>query len=91
MRKAIPQSKLVLLGVGFLVSVILTTLGVGGALLALAMLSRNLPRHAIRGSLSFYFLIVEGAGVIGYGVTGLFTLERLDDKKVEGPRALSSS
>lgn len=76
-RKALPTSKPVLLGVGFLVSVLLTALGVGGALLALTLLSRNLPRHAIRGTLSFYFLIVEGVGVIGYGVTGLFTLERL--------------
>ena len=43
----------------------------------LALLSRQMSSRALRGSLSLYFLAVEGAGVIGYGVAGLLTVERV--------------
>ena len=45
--------------------------------MALALLSRRMSSHALRGSLSLYFIVVEGAGVVGYGVGGLLTQERL--------------
>ena len=76
-RWALPRSTLFGMGVGFVVSVILNAFGVGGALLVLALLSHKMSSHALRGSLSLYFLVVEGAGVIGYGVAGLLTVERL--------------
>ena len=76
-RWALPRSTPIGIGVGFLVSVMLNAFGVGGALIALALLSRHMSSRALRGSLSLYFLAVEGAGVIGYGVTGLLTAERV--------------
>ena len=65
-RWTLPNSTPVGLGTGFVVSMIVNAFGVGGALLALALLSRRMSSRALRGSLSLYFLAVEGAGVIGY-------------------------
>lgn len=62
--------------VGLIVSILLNAFGIGGALILLFALARDWQRHAVRGTLALYFLVVEGAGVIGYGVSGLFTLER---------------
>ena len=76
-RWALPKSTVIGMCVGFVVSVILNAFGVGGALMALALLSRRLSPYALRGSLSLYFIVVEGAGVVGYGVGGLLTQERL--------------
>ena len=76
-RWTLPNSMPVGLGTGFVVSVIVNAFGVGGALMALALLSRRMSSRALRGSLSLYFLAVEGAGVVGYGVAGLLTAERV--------------
>ena len=76
-RWALPKSTPMGLGVGFVVSVMLNAFGVGGALMVLAWLSHRMSSHALRGSLSLYFLVVEGAGVVGYGVSGLLTAERV--------------
>ena len=76
-RWTLPSSATVGMGVGFVVSVMLNAFGVGGALMALALLSRQMSSQALRGSLSLYFLAVEGAGVIGYGAAGLLTAPRL--------------
>ena len=75
-RWALPKSTPVGMAMGFAVSIMLNAFGVGGALMALALLSRRMSSHALRGSLSLYFLAVEGAGVIGYGAAGMFTQER---------------
>jgi len=76
-RLAVPRWRVVGLLVGFVAGVMLTALGVGGALMVLAMLARGLPRQALRGSLALYFLAVEGVAVAGYGVAGLYTTERI--------------
>ncbi len=76
-RQTLPRSTPIGMGVGFVVSVILNAFGVGGALMALAWLSHKMSSHALRGSLSLYFLAVEGVGVIGYGAAGLLTEDRL--------------
>jgi uncharacterized membrane protein YfcA len=76
-RWTLPRSTSIGMGVGFAVSVMLNAFGVGGALMALTFLSRQLSPYALRGSLSLYFIVVEGAGVVGYGVGGLLTEERL--------------
>jgi uncharacterized membrane protein YfcA len=76
-RWAVPRWRVVGLLVGFVAGVMLTALGVGGALMVLAMLARGLPRQALRGSLALYFLAVEGVAVAGYGVAGLYTTERI--------------
>ena len=63
--------------VGFVVGVLLTSLGIGGPLMVLLVLARDWTRRVVRVSLAFYFLVVEGAAVVGYGVAGLFTSERV--------------
>ena len=72
-RGPVPGSNTIGLLVGFVVGVLLTSLGIGGPLMALVILTRDWPRHTVRVSLAFYFLVVEGTGVVGYGVAGLFT------------------
>ena len=76
-RIRLPRPGLVGLSLGFVVSLLLTSLGIGGPLIVLFLLTREWTRHAIRGGLALYFLVVEGAAVIGYGVAGLFTSERI--------------
>ena len=63
--------------VGFVVGAMLTGTGVGGPLMALYFLARSRARQEIRGSLALYFLVVEFAGVVGYALSGLFTVERI--------------
>lgn len=62
---------------GFIVGILLASLGIGGPILVLFLLARDWTSHAIRGSLSFYFLLVQAVSVVGYGVVGLFTPERI--------------
>ena len=76
-RARIPSGLLVGLVVAFVVSVTLNALGIGGPIMALYMLTQNWSRNAVRGALSLYFLFVEAAGVVGYGITGLLTTERI--------------
>lgn len=76
-RGSLPRSHLVGPLVGFIVAVLLTSFGIGGPLMALFVLTRDWSRHRVRASLSFYFLIVEFTGAVGYGVAGLYTPERI--------------
>ena len=76
-RARIPSGTVAGLVVAFLVSVTLNALGIGGPIMALYMLTQNWTRNAVRGALSLYFLFVEAAGVIGYGIAGLMTTERI--------------
>lgn len=76
-RGPIPRSNLIGPVVAFVVAVLLTSLGIGGPLMALFLLTRGWPPQTVRGSLALYFLAVEVAGVVGYGVAGLFTAERI--------------
>ena len=77
LRGPIPRSNLVGPVVAFVVAVLLTSLGIGGPLMALFLLTRGWTPQAVRGSLALYFLAVEAAGVVGYGVAGLYTTERI--------------
>ncbi len=76
-RARIPKGLLAGLVVAFLVSVSLNALGIGGPVIALYALTQNWTRNAVRGALALYFLFVETAGVVGYGVAGLITTERI--------------
>ena len=76
-RGPLPRSDLVGPPVGFIVGVLLTSLAIGGPLMALFLLTRDWSRDAVRTSLALYFLAVEGSGVVGYAVAGMFTLERI--------------
>ena len=72
-RRPIPRVRLIGPIVGFVVGMLLTSLGIGGPLMALFLLARDWPRQSVRVALSFYFLLVEFTGVVGYAVVGLFT------------------
>ena len=45
--------------------------------MVLFLLTRTWSRDAFRGGLSLYFLAVGLVGVVGYGVAGLYTQERI--------------
>jgi uncharacterized membrane protein YfcA len=62
---------------GFVTSVLINATGIGGPLIALYVISRGWSRDSMRGALSLYFLVIEVSGVVGYGVTGLLTGERI--------------
>ena len=71
------RHKYTLWGAAFLVSVMITSTGIGGPLMAVAVIARGWERDSIRGSLPFYYMFIETAAVIGYVVTDLFDSERL--------------
>ena len=71
------RHKYTLWGAAFLVSVMITSTGIGGPIMAVAVLARNWDRDSIRGSLPYYYIFIETAAVIGYVITDLFDSERL--------------
>ena len=75
-RGPIPKPHVVGPIVGFVVGLMLTTLAIGGPILALFMLALLWQRHAMRGSMSLYFLFIMLTAVFGYAVRGLYTSER---------------
>ncbi len=76
-RGPIPKPHVVGPIVGFVVGLMLTTLAIGGPILALFMLALLWQRHAMRGSMSLYFLFIMLTAVFGYAVRGLYTSERV--------------
>ena len=74
---AMTRSRLAGALVGFIVSVLIVSLGLGGPIMVIFMLARGWQRQAIRVSMSFYFLLIQSVSVVGYGVAGLFTWERV--------------
>ena len=77
LQSVIPRSRWFGMVVAVVVSALLNSLGIGGPLMALYILGQGWSRNAVRGSLAFYFVIVEASGVVGYGFTGLLTGERV--------------
>ena len=76
-RRAMPNSTPVGLVLAFLAGVLITGTGIGGPLVAIYLITRGWSRHAVRVSLSLYFFVIEFFAVVGYGVAGLFTMERI--------------
>ncbi len=75
-RGRLPAGGFLGLAVGFIVSVLINTTGIGGPIIVLYALSRGWTRNEVRASLALYFLVIEGTGVTGYIVSGLLTQER---------------
>ena len=69
----------IVLGVlaGFVVGATLTAFAVGGPLIVLFLLARNLGRRSVRGAMALYLLVIAGIGVVAYATTGLYSVERL--------------
>ena len=76
-RREVPFAHVVGPMAGFVVGVVLPSFGVGGPLIALFLLTRNWSRQAVRASMAFYLLAIDIVSVLGYGVAGLYTQERL--------------
>ncbi len=76
-RLSLPSGTAVGLALAFAVSLMLNALGIGGPIMALHAFSYSWTRNAVRGALSLYFLFVEAFGVIGYGLAGMLSAERL--------------
>jgi len=76
-RTSMPDSSSLLLTASFLVGILLTVSGIGGPIMALIAVSKKWTQDTIRGSLSFYFLFVEGTAVVGYLIFGLLTKDLL--------------
>ncbi|MYC07464.1 MAG: sulfite exporter TauE/SafE family protein [Chloroflexi bacterium] len=62
---------------GFLVGATLTAFAVGGPLIVLFLLARNLGRRSVRGAMALYLLVIAGIGVVAYASAGLYNAERL--------------
>lgn len=62
---------------GFAVAALVTGLAIGGPLLVLFLLGRGMGRQDVRASMAFFFMVMYCSAVVGYGVLGLFTAERL--------------
>ncbi len=63
--------------IGLTVGAVLAASGIGGPLVVVYLLARDLPSQAVRGQLAVYFMMVESVSVAGYAVSGLFNAERL--------------
>ena len=59
--------------IGFLAALSVTTLTVGGPLVALYALSRQWLPQTVRASLAFYFVIFQSAALVSYAIAGLIS------------------
>ena len=75
--RELPFARIVGPMAGFVVGVVMPSFGVGGPLIALFLLTRNWSRQATRASMAFSLLMIDVVSVVGYGVAGLYTQERL--------------
>jgi uncharacterized membrane protein YfcA len=75
--RKIPVPRLLGPLVGLVVGMLVASLAIGGPLIVVFLLARDWTRHAVRASLSFYFLAIHSVSVVGYAMAGLFTPERL--------------
>lgn len=73
----IPYAKVLGIAGGFAVGASLTAFAVGGPLIVLFLLARNLRRQSVRGAMALFLLVIAGIGVIAYASTGLYSAERL--------------
>jgi uncharacterized protein len=62
---------------GFLASLSVTTLSIGGPLAAIYIIAQRWPREAMRASLAFYFLLADLLAFALYIVVGLVDLDTL--------------
>ena len=73
----IPYAIVLGIAAGFIVGATLTAFAVGGPLIVLFLLARNLGRRSVRGAMALFLLVIAGIGVIAYASTGLYSAERL--------------
>lgn len=76
-RGEIPFASALGVVAGFIVGATLTAFAVGGPLIVLFLLARNLQRQSVRGAMAFFLLVIATIGAVSYAFAGLYTLERL--------------
>ena len=77
LQRPVPRPRLVGPVLGFAVGLMVATLGIGGPLLVLFLLTQGALRQTVRASMAFFFFPIEAASVIGFVAAGLFTAERV--------------
>ena len=73
----IPYARALGIVAGFVVGVTLAAFAVGGPLIVLFLLARNLQRQSVRGAMAFFLLVISVVGLAFYAFAGLYTAERL--------------
>jgi uncharacterized membrane protein YfcA len=63
--------------VGVVIGAIVGSTGIGGVLIAILLLGKNYGKVSLRAAISFFSIPIIIISIIGYGVTGLLTQERL--------------
>lgn len=63
--------------IGFVVGLMLVTLGIGGPILVIFLLSMGTDKHTYRANIAYFMMLVEFACVIGYIIGGLFSIDIL--------------
>ena len=73
----IPYARVLGTVAGFGVGVTLAAFAVGGPLIVLFLLARNLRRQSVRGAMAFFLLVISMVGLGFYTYFELYTTERL--------------
>ena len=74
-RIVMPKWRIVSIMIGFVVGVLSTSLGVGGPLIILILITRNWNSEKIRACMSAYYISVLSVGILGYILADLYTVE----------------
>ena len=72
-----PKSRLFGLTIGFGTGGLVAGLGIGGPIMALFLLGQKMRGQVLRVSLAFYFLGMSMITLLGYGIAGFYTSERI--------------
>ena len=72
-----PKSRLFGLTIGFGTGGLVAGLGIGGPIMALFLLGQKMRGPVLRVSLAFYFLGMSIITLLGYGIAGFYTSERI--------------
>ena len=88
LQRPVPRPRLVGPALGFTVGVMIASLGLGGPLLVIFLLTQGALRQGVRASMAYFFFPIEIASVIGFAVAGLFTAERVTLMLAAIPAAL---
>ena len=73
----IPYARVLGIVAGFAVGIALAAFAVGGPLIVLFLLARNLRRQSVRGAMAFFLLVISMVGLGFYTYFELYTTERL--------------
>ena len=73
----IPYARVLGIVAGFAVGITLAAFAVGGPLIVLFLLARNLRRQSVRGAMAFFLLVISMVGLGFYTYFELYTTERL--------------